>query len=184
MNVLGIDAGFTALGVAVVKVDEKSPTLPLGSLVYRNCVRTDRSKDRDSVTTDDAKRITQLVDEYLKIVETYRPDVAVAELPTGGARGAGAIKGMAFSTSMTVTALHLLKVKMIIISPLANKKASTGNPNAEKSQVMSAVGKFWPGIVWPRLPKGKIDMVYAEAVCDALSTIVWWSKSFKTGRSW
>lgn len=170
MRIFGIDAGFTAAGFAVVETSQG----PYGKILHAECYQTARTppKKRKSVTEDDARRIVELVSRMQWIASQFSPDAIVMELPTGGARGAGAIKGMAFSTGTTITAAHFLKIPFAIINPFQNKVASTGKTHGDKAEVMRSAEACWPGIVWPKLKNGKIDYVRSEAIADALSCIL------------
>lgn len=178
MIIFGIDAGFTAPGFAVVDIQ----SLP-GKILHAECVQTERTSKANfkklklRVSEDDARRICVITTRISEIVQEFKPDLVVAEVPTGGARGANAIKGMAFSTAMTVAACNVLRVPLRLITPTQNKKGSTQlDKTAEKDAVFEAVSMTWPEFQWPRMKtREDIDEIQCWAIADALSCVMTYS---------
>lgn len=177
MNVMGIDAGWAAGGAAVVAIPDDLSDL--GEVLQVACTRTERAAKhkRQSVTHDDAGRIRFISDQLAEIYERWKPEVVVVELPTGGAMNSGGIKGMALATATVVATLARLGAHVMLITPRANKLASTGDPEAEKSAVIAGVKRHWAWIPWipKRTQKSNVeDQGNREAVADALSTVLAW----------
>lgn len=192
--IIGIDAGLTSPGVSVIETAETNPT---GSVLLSECFIPEMNR-RDAKgkiikvkkTEQDTYRIGQIVRHILDICKKYNPEIIVVELPTGGARSAKAIRGMAFSTAMTVAALEALEyyrkgdpdfilAKVIYITPMANKKGGSGHlkwniPIEQgKWEVMNGVKAIWPDVQWPmkRNRPTEYDDGKCWAMADSLSCI-------------
>lgn len=187
---MAVDAGLTAPGFAVAAIDAigtKNDRL----LHYGCFVPTMLEEGRK--TLKDVNRIEQIVSHMLDLCELYRPSAIIIELPTGGAKSAAAIKGMAFSTSMTSAALTCYKhyqdeqLEIIYITPIANKKAALGlekfNVEVDKWDMVKAAEKVWPSIVWPTRKNRKKEIVIDEgkawAIADACGCLAAYIKMFK-----
>ena len=190
MVIFGVDAGLTAPGFAVVETSDDNP---VGKILLAECFIPEWKLDGDGKkakirkTDQDAWRIRQIVNRMFTIALQYKPEVIVAELPTGGAKSGGAIRGMAFSTSMTISFLEALEVfdqktwpnEVVTITPNENKKGGTGKLKWDieieqgKWEIMVAIDKIWPGIAWPRKKrlKTEFDDGLCWAMADALSCI-------------
>jgi hypothetical protein len=192
MIIFGIDAGLTAPGFAVVETSDKNET---GKVLLAECFIPEWKKDANGKvaklkkTEHDAWRIGQIVRRMLYITEEYKPEVIVAELPTGGAKSGGAIRGMAYSTAMTVSTIEAMLFygknpthwinEIVYISPLENKKGGTGqlkwhaDENQGKWDVFVAITKIWPDVKWPmkKKPKTEHDDAKCWAIADALSCV-------------
>lgn len=176
MRLLGVDAGFSAPGAVIVDYS----SLANSHIVHVGCVTNEKEK-ASSVALDDIRRIGQVVDFLRGLVSLYQPELAIIELPLSGARSARAIKGMAYATAIAVTVVQVLKVPFIPINPYENKRLSAGAQHAEKEEVISAVHAVWEDIPWPmKVSRGKMtnrpDERQQEAIADALSTIIAYSK--------
>ena len=187
---MGIDAGLTSPGFSVV---ETSAEFPVGKVVLSECfvpkwiMAANGKVAKVGKTKQDAYRIGQITRRLLDIVKKHSPDVIIAELPTGGAKSGAAIRGMAFSTAMTVAALEAVAYydqagepkKVVYISPIDNKKGSTGKktwdvaPEQSKLAVYKSIDAIWPGIAWPmqKRKKTNLDLGPCFAMADSLSCI-------------
>jgi hypothetical protein len=184
MTIFGLDAGFCAPGLAIVHW----PTTGWGTPTAAECFIPKQLKDT-SKTCNDVHRISQIALKLDLYITNYCPDVIVVELPTGGARSAAAIKGMAFTTGSTAAALAIIldhrkrageKVpELVYITPNQNKKGSlnlpklpTGDEKVDKWDILRAVDAIWPGhIAWPKKKNGKMDDAKCWAIADALSCV-------------
>ena len=187
MIIMGVDAGLTSPGFSIVDLATNTP-------VHYECFIPEMP-DSGRKTEKDAGRIGQIVTRMLNLIQQHRPEVIVAELPHGGAKSAAAIKGMAFSTSMTVAALtafnwgwlrHGWQVdppKIVYITPTQNKKGALGvaklprgEDQIDKWDIYRAVKDRWPTVVWPlklRGPnKGQLDDGKVWAIADALACVM------------
>lgn len=148
-----------------------------GKLLLAECFRTTQDAERASATSDHVKRISAIVDRISWLLDTYKPNVVAAEFPTGGARGAGAIRGMSFATATAAAALRAYRAPLYILSPTANKKASTQDGHAEKEDVVAAVANHWD-VAWPMMKKKKsVDQAACWAMADALSAVITFLKA-------
>ena len=171
----GIDCGFAAPGFCIVDAGTG-----YGRVLFGECFRTkgltkqQRNKQDVYKSHDDARRCIAVSDEIVRIADVYKPDMAIIELPSAGAKSATAIKGMALGAATTVVTLHRLGIPVHYITPGANKKGSTADRNAEKNEVLAAVRKAWPTFIgWPKLKrKDALDLNECWAIADALSTVM------------
>lgn len=156
--VLALDAGFTALGWAVLKA---------GRIVALGCIRTAKTtrKGRVRVADDDAERTQVLARELAGIIRTHSVQGLVAELPSAGAKGARAIGCMARAGAIVATVAELLTVPAEWLTP-GDIKAVAGSKAASKADVEAAVLCRWPDAP---LPKVKAER---EHVADALACYI------------
>jgi Holliday junction resolvasome RuvABC endonuclease subunit len=181
MTILGIDAGLTAPGFAVVARNCDNLT---GDVLMAECFIPKHDKNLARKTDRDADRIRQIVSKIFELVYVYKPTVIVAELPTGGSKSGAAARGMAYSVAMTVSALCAVTrfiptpIEIVYITPMENKKGSTGKVKWDvetdqgKWEVLQAVKAIWPNVIWPQKRKSiEIDDAKCWAIADALSTI-------------
>lgn len=192
--VMGIDAGLTSPGVAVVRCGSVAA---YGDIVMAECFRPSVDRQRLSTSMFDAARCAQIVRYIAGLIRLHQPDVIVIELPTGGARSAAAIKGMAMSTAMTSALVALVRptaTAVVVITPLQNKKGSTGEKarsmskaDSEQSKwnVLAAVNQAWPGLGWPRKKRkpAELDDAVCWAMADALSCVLTYLKMSSAERS-
>jgi Holliday junction resolvasome RuvABC endonuclease subunit len=185
MRIMGLDAGLTAPGFAVVETSEENL---VGKIIHTECFIPEWDKSILKKTEQDVWRVSQIVKRVWTIVRQLDVNTIVAELPTGGAKSAGAIKGMAYSTSMTATAIEALKffepnriMEVVFITPLENKKGGTGKKKWDieieqgKWEIMSSIRGIWPEVdtLWPKKKKKpqEVDDGLCWAISDALSCI-------------
>ena len=150
------DAGFVHLGIMVAQLPEIVGEMPVPIYIAVSEAalpkRLELELKSKSVTFRNVHRILKQVDVVKAIQRKYKPVAYFVELPHGGAKGALAIRGMAFSTAFLVTAIHLLAPKALFhcFSPFEVKKAVTGDGKADKLDVAQKVVDTWPEIaVWP-----------------------------------
>jgi len=145
--VLGIDAGFQAMGLVVVDVQTRE-------VVHALAVRTERTATKRGirVADDDAERCKLLADSLAAVVRGWRPYGAVVELPNGGAQGARANRAMGMATGIVASVLYVLDMPTEWVTPSEVKKAATGRKDAAKEDVQRAVLRqfAWRDGVWPR----------------------------------
>lgn len=161
VRLLGIDAGFTAMGVVVAEDDR---------IIYAATCRTEKNaggKKGVRVADDDAERAQQLGRFLLVTIGEWHPAGAVVELPSGGAQGARANRAMGMSTGIVTTALEATGLAAEWVTPAAVKLAAAGKRDASKGAVAGAVGKRF---TWTcDLPKTKAEQ---EHIFDAAGAIL------------
>jgi hypothetical protein len=110
-NIICYDAGFQHLGYMVAQLPETvggkpvPVTLGVSDAVLPPKAHRKRGK---TVTESNVERILKQVDFARQLHHAYNPVAYFVELPTGGAKNAVAIKGMAFATAYLVTVIHML----------------------------------------------------------------------------
>jgi Holliday junction resolvasome RuvABC endonuclease subunit len=177
LKVLGVDAGFTAPGFAVVDIGQGCRVL------FAECLQTEayggaskKKRRRLDVykSEDDARRMVEISRRLAWIVGTYLPDLAVVELPSAGGKSSSAVKGMAIGAAVAVTTLYGLGIPQVYVSPRENKLASTGDPYAEKDAMLAAARRRYT-LTWPTLKRStKLDGPRCWAIADALGAITAW----------
>lgn len=161
MRLLGIDAGFAALGVVIIED---------GTVLHAEAARTARTTKKKRglrVADDDADRCQQLARCLAWIIEEWRPAGAVVELPGGGARGARAHRAMGMATALVAAVLELSDLPAEWVTPAEGKKAAAGRMDASKEQVQHGVRRAfqWPeGAAWPACE--------AEHIYDAAAAVL------------
>lgn len=176
MILVGVDAGFRCPGLAAVRW----PGTGVGDVIECKALVTEHEDELKYRANNDARRIHESSVAICEFLAKHKPNVVVVEQPSSGGKSANAVKGMAFAAAQIVAILVALKLKAVYINPRMNKIASTGNPNAEKPEVIAGVSRVWKSIPWePKYRRGKLvpdefDKKKQEASADALSTIVWW----------
>lgn len=183
ITIMGVDCGYGAPGLAVVSSE---PALINGHTfntnprklvhVFSECIKTERNQDRQSVATDDCRRISDIGRWLREHYSRWKPNVVVMEVPFSGARGAMAIKGMAFATAISVSVADSFFTECLVLqlcSPYDTKKWCTGNTKAEKDDVISAVSTVFNNVPWPKLKtKDKLDSDRCEAIADSLAAVL------------
>ena len=146
MLILGIDAGFTHMGVVVVD-------WPAKRIVYKDTMQTKKSAGKRGlrVADDDAERCQYLVRALLAVLRDWQPAGAVVELPSGGSQSARAHRAMGMSTAIVAAVLEMGGIPTEWVTPMAVKKETTGHVHASKQDVQSAVSTLftWPDVRTP-----------------------------------
>jgi len=143
VRVLGIDAGFAAMGLVVAQD---------GRVIHYDTCRTERTAKKRGirVADDDAERSQELARFLHDAIDEWRPAGAIVELPTGGAQGARANRSMGMATGIVVTVLELSRLPAEWVTPDDVKRAATGRRNASKADVQAAVRRHFEWADWPR----------------------------------
>lgn len=159
-RVLGIDAGFTAMGVVVVEGRK---------VLYAHAFRTERTSKKRGVRVadDDTERCRHLANFLHTTVTAFEVKGAVVEMPHGGAQGARASRAMGMATGVVAAALELLCLPFECVTPGDVKQAATGDRSASKKDVQVAVEQQfdWDG----QLPDVQVEK---EHICDAAGALL------------
>lgn len=163
IRVLGIDAGFAAMGLACIDVDEKR-------VVAAETIRTERSTRKRGirVADDDAERCQTLASVLDDFYRTHEPHLVVVELPTGGAQGARANRAMGMATGVVAAWVALHAIPAEWVTPGEVKRAAAGRKDATKAQVEEAVLEAF---VWPE-NWGMRPTVEREHQADAAAAVM------------
>lgn len=182
MNVIGIDAGYSRPGISVVKFTGKTWDNRESELVFSGFFETEREADKNTkVAVDDARRIRDSCVWMRSIVTQNSPKVVIVEMPLSGGRSALAIKGMSMAAGYTVAMMSLLEIdlqfKTVYYSPYDTKRVCTGNPHAEKDEMIAAAQRAWPSVKFPlkKTRKNGVLTIHpgrSEAMADSLCAIL------------
>lgn len=164
-RLLGIDAGFAAVGVVVVDVTEPS----VRQVLFAETCRTKRTAKKRGirVADDDAERCQEVARFLIDAIRTHQPAGAVVELPSGGAQGARANRSMGMATGIVTSVLEAAELPSEWVTPQMVKKAATGRNDGSKADVQKAVRRIfewdnhWPKYKWAQ-----------EHVADAAAAVL------------
>lgn len=160
VRLLGIDAGFAAMGVVVAEGER---------IIHSAVCHTERTAKKRGVRVadDDAERLQMLADFLRCAIQVWTPMGAVVELPGGAGKSSMAVKAMAMGHAAAVLTLHLLDFPAEWVTPQMVKKAATGSNNGAKGDVAKVVlSRF----TWDQgaLPRHKQD---DEHIYDAAGAL-------------
>lgn len=176
VNIMGIDAGFTATGWAVFRLEDAG-LVPIAA----GCVRTQPGTKRTAVRVadDDARRVAELVRCLRAAVTTWSIRGLFVELPTGGAQGARAQRAMALATGAVVAAVELLGLAAEWVTPREVKLAAAGSAAAGKDEVMAAAQRRWPELWLMAADKSRKT---PAAVWEHIADAAWAVESARHGQ--
>lgn len=162
MSILAIDAGFTAMGWALVVGRE---------VVKVGCIRTrppsGTRKREVRVASQDVERTQFLARKLRTVINENAVAGMVVELPGGGAKGARANACMARAGAVVATLAELMGLPTEWVAPL-DAKSATGVAKAQKEDVARMVLGRWPdvaGLLPPSLGE-------REHILDALGAYI------------
>ncbi len=160
MRLLGVDAGFAALGAVIIED---------GTVLHGEAFRTAKTSKKHGlrVADDDAERCQQLARFLSRFIDEWRPAGAVVELPSGGAQGARAHRAMGMAAAVAAAVLELSDLPAEWVTPAEGKKAAAGRKDASKEDVQRGVRRAfqWPaGVSWPACE--------AEHIYDAAAAVL------------
>jgi hypothetical protein len=155
--VLCIDVGYNHLGLAVFSRHARKPVV--GKSYHFDV----EGKKMKTVAERDALVVARQVAILNSYAEKFNIKLCVAELPSGGAKGARALSQMRFASGVVQTWAKVRRIKLLHVMPIDVKAwADVATRKVAKNDVMSAVELKYPGF----LPSLKKD---AEHVADALA---------------
>lgn len=161
MIVAGIDIGFAHTGISLFAVANQTM-----EYLDSECYTTKKVKgSKASVAQQDADRILLMITSVIDYLKSANVDLVIIELPVGGARSSRSARALAISTAMSVFIPYHLGCKYIFVTPREVKLATTGNPNAEKKDIIKAMGILFPNIL--KHNKGK-----QEHISDSIGCVI------------
>lgn len=173
-KLLGIDAGFQAMGTVIVELDDVGNGGPsFRQILHAESFRTKPSSKKRGirVADDDAERCQELARFLIDTIRSHQPAGAVVELPSGGAQGARANRAMGMATGIVVAVLEVAELPVEWVTPGDVKKAATGRADGSKEAVQDAVREtfdwgqgdknHWPRHKWAQ-----------EHVADAAAAVL------------
>lgn len=160
MRVAGVDIGFRNTGVSVFDVEGKT-------LVFKDsaCFSGKKTKAKEYVAIKDAKQTYDVLTRTESFIQQHKVQLMIIELPTGGARSSRAARGLGIATCMAVALPMHLACPTIFVTPRDVKIATTGNPEAEKKDIIEAVSKLFPEIL-------KHPVTKQEHVADSVGCVL------------
>jgi len=156
-RVLAIDAGFQAIGYAVIE-DNK--------VLLAGAHKTSKASKKRGirVADDDAERCQDIARHLDGICKEWKPVGVIVELPGGGAKAARANRAMGMATGVVATFIWTTGLPAEWVTPQEAKKAVTGSKNASKEEVQRAVIELFNWTIEKPNTKWKL-----EHSCDALA---------------
>lgn len=142
-RILSLDAGFAALGWAVIEG---------GKILECGVLRTQAPKRMAKIRAADAnaERTMFLIRSLRDIVVKYEVKGLLAEMPSGGAQSAAAMACMARAATIPAALAGFFDLPREWISPADVKVAATatgftpGSKTASKQEVKDGVLRRWP----------------------------------------
>lgn len=159
---LAIDIGFRNTGLALFE------DTPGGiRLIETHCITTDHIKKskRASVALVDMEKTLYLAKQLGTYMSERHVPWVVVELPTGGAKNSRAVRCMGMASAIIGTLVATLGCGAEWTTPREGKLAATDKPDAEKDEMMEAVGKMFPAIT--SIPKCR-----REHIADACAAML------------
>lgn len=159
--ILSNDPSMTAWGYSVIRN---------GCIMDSGCIVTEPTEKvkRIRKSDDDARRVSEIVQRLLHIIQVYGVNYMVAESP-GGSKSYSAAKSFAQVISISQTLSDCLKIPLEFFSEAEAKKAVFGpgkKRTVSKLDMMREIDKLFLNVGWSG--KKYID----EAVADSLAVYV------------
>lgn len=170
IRVMGIDAAFANVGIAVADIDLTNAKQPVVTVVGLHLIHTEGAKKRPRGvprSSDDLRRAREIVDRIATYRNLYNPDHIVAEVPFGSqsARASWAL-GIIIGVLSSIP-------NLVEVTPKEVKTAS-GEPAADKDWMIEWAMDRHPEAPWvTRKLKGNIVQVAGanEHLADAVGAI-------------
>jgi len=172
MNIICYDAGFVNLGWVVAAVSKRSEPIIVdcGVSVAKNLSPKERKRRGLSVAHQNIARMEKQVDHMLALHREHQPSAYFIEVPHGGAKGAIAIRSMAYATAMLVGVLKVVADELPVefMLPSEVKVVVGGSTTASKERLASEVKTCWPNTDWDAFGARSDNATDAGAVCLAM----------------
>ena len=159
MIILGIDPGIARVGWAVIKTAK-----PVLKTIAFGCIETDKGDKPES-------RLQQVHKAILLICRKFHPDCMSVEELFFAANAKTAI-GVGQSRGVILLAASMAKIPVVSYTPLAVKRAITGDGRADKKQVLRMVMRILKLVKAPKL----------DDTADALAIAMTHAYSYKIKR--
>lgn len=167
MRILGIDTGITAPGFVIIDTENNT-------VLYKQCFKPE-AYSAESVIHSNIRRSLLLTRFVQELIATYKPEVAVLEVFRGGAAHACTVRGLLSSAIALITTLTLYEIPVFCVTPDLSKKVVTGNSQASKLGVITAIRDRWG------IPSQDLHIERQEAIADAAATICTYLAGQATG---
>lgn len=107
--------------------------------VLHGTVSTTPEVGRRYVSEDNSRRCRVLASAIRTIAFDYSVKLAVAELPSGGAKSSSAATAMAMAASIVSVSCHLLNIPLVVTTPGESKRVVSAKGSVSKQQVQEWV---------------------------------------------
>ena len=131
MIVLGIDLSLVSTGISVLSKD----------VLVHSCVV--KSKPIGGRPIDEIIRLVTIVENIMKIVDKYAPQIVVIEGIAFGVQKTTALSQLAGLNYLVRAGLLTRSIRFVICAPTTLKRFITGKGNAPKDHVMMEVYKHY-----------------------------------------
>lgn len=175
MNVVCLDAGFVHLGwvVAAVRKRSEPKIVDCGVSTAPNLSPKERKRRGLAVAHQNIARMEKQVEHLVNLAKSHKPAAYFIEVPHGGAKGAIAIRSMAYATALIVATLKTLgmttrDVPVVYMLPSEVKDLVGGSTTASKADLANEVQNMWPDTDWESAGAKSDNMTDAGAVCMAM----------------
>lgn len=157
--VLGLDGGLAHMGLAIAHLTEGERP----RIVWSGVIET--TKDPiGTAAADNVRRARELHAELAARLALHRPSVIYAE-SMSHPRDARAAAMLSMSWGVVAALADQLALPVWSKSPMALKRAMTGNQTAKKAEMIAAVREQYPEVEWPE----RRDL--HEHVADAVAAV-------------
>lgn len=134
--ILSVDTGLKNFGCAVI---EES-----GNIVHVETIRTKKTKNKKIRAAEDySQRITSICKRLNELIEEYPIDCVTGELPPFGSQSSTAAISLTAGATIILSLCESKGIPTTWVSPRELKQFFTGNPNADKKQIMNEVCKIY-----------------------------------------
>lgn len=105
------------------------------------------TKKRNMYTADDTdRRIRVICSKLDSLYEKWQPNLAVAELPTGGGKSSSSVKAMAIGASVVTSFTFFRGIPLHNVRPDDVKLATTGTRSASKLHIENVIETLYPAV--------------------------------------
>lgn len=148
-KIVGVDLGFRNTGLVAAAPEHSDVGYSIDKFT---CIKTERAGKKKAifVAQDDVQQCQNLFTGVMEFIRQVDPTALAVELPTAGAKGARANRGMGIATGMAASVAAVTGLPVIWIYPEDSKKLVGGKKNASKDDMMNAVRNTWPQVEWPK----------------------------------
>lgn len=170
LKVMGIDAAFSNVGIALATVDLTDPANPQVVVNDLHLIHTEGVKKRPRGvprSSDDLRRAREALNGIQDKIRDFKPDVVIAEVPFGSqsARASWAL-GIIIGVLASIEGL-------VEVTP-REVKTATGEPHADKDEMIEWAMTKHPEAPWAwRKFKGTLISVSStnEHLADAVAAV-------------
>lgn len=148
-RIIGVDLGFRSTGLVAAVPDHSDAGYSIDRFV---CIKTEKAGKKKAifVAQDDVQQCQNLFNGVMEFIRQFDPTALAVELPTAGAKGARANRGMGIATGMAASVAAITGLPVIWVYPEDSKKLVGGKKNASKDDMMDAIRNMWPQEDWPK----------------------------------